>query len=841
MQYSRAVVRHPSRVVAVVACLGLALSALAVAGGSATAATRKHGPAATASRPWLNARQPVGRRVDELLSRMTLDEKVQLMYGVARPRGIHSVGYVPGIARLGVPPLILSDGPVGVKDSCFGEAYPDNCELGLSTAMPATVSLAASFDPSLSYDYGQVIGSEARARGVDVLYGPAMNIDRVPQGGRNFEYYSEDPYLTGEMATSGVRGIQSEDVAAQVKHFVANNQENDRHGSSSNVDERTLREIYLPAFHQALTAGGADSMMCANNMVNGTYNCENGPLLNNIVKGEWGWDGVVGSDYAATNSALGSVNGGLDQEFTGRDWGEWYSTLPGLVRSGKVSEDIIDGHVRRVLTMMFKLKMFDPHRSQGSVDVSANGAASRRVAERGAVLLKNRHSMLPLDASSLRSIAVVGTYADTAMTGGGGSSHVKPYYSVSPVQGIKQRVGSGVSVTTADGTNVGQAATVASKSDVAVVVVNDEEAEGTDRANIDLPGNQNELITAVRAANPHTLVVLDTGGPVTMPWLSKVPALLEMWYPGEEDGNALAALLFGDVDPSGKLPVTFPASLAQDCCHTPPRYPEENHNYDYTERLQVGYRWYDSQHIRPLFPFGFGLSYTTFAYRNLKVSPKTVRPGHTLDLSFRVTNTGSRTGTTTPQAYLSLPKRLGEPPHRLVATRKVRLRPGQTKRVTMTVAPSAFRYWSTNAHNWAVSPGNYAVYVGSSSRDLPLRAAFRMQHTNGVQGIAVHAQQQVTSGGGTDLTVTLANSGDKELTHPVVRLRLPHGWSAHAISRGLRKVPAHDRAAITYRVHAPGSAGPGSYVITASAHWIGGIRGSATRAVTIEATVPTRS
>ena len=780
--------------------------------------------------------QSIDQRVDALLSQMTLEEKVQLMYGVARPRGVHSVGYVPGISRLGVPPLLLSDGPVGVKDSCFGEIYPDNCQLGQSTALPATVSLAASFDPGVAHDYGQVLGRDARARGVDVLYGPAMNIVRVPQGGRNFEYFSEDPYLTGQLATAWVKGLQGQDVAAQVKHYALNNQELDRHESSSNADERTIREIYLPAFHDAVTEGGAYSLMCANNKVNGTYNCENTQLLGEILKGEWAWPGVVGSDYAATNSAIGSVNGGLDQSFTGLDWGKWYRQLPDLVRQGEVSEALIDLHVRRVLTMMFSLNMFGGRSPAGPVDVAADGAFARTTAEQGTVLLKNDRNLLPLDASAVHSVAVIGTYADQALTGGGGSSQVLPYYSVSPVQGIKNRLGPGATVTTGHGSDLGQAATLAKNADVAIVVVNDTEKEGQDRPNINLPGKQDQLVATVTAANPRTVVVLNTGGPVTMPWLADTHALLEAWYAGEEDGNALAAVLFGDVDPSGRLPVTFPVNLAQDCCHTPPRYPDQNSVYDYSEGLQVGYRWYDAQRLDPLFPFGFGLSYTTFRYSDLDVTPRTTRPHGKIRVSVRVTNTGSRTGVATPQAYLGFPASVGEPPHRLVGTAKVQLRPGQSKLVSMTLTERAFSYWSTDAHNWDVAPGEYTVSVGSSSRDLPLTRSVRMRDADGVHGISVQAPDSVVGGGDATVTVTLANTGDHALTGLDVDLRVPHGWKLVAESRRPRQVPAHGQASFTFRVSAPADAGPGVYVVTAVAGWKGVTRGSATRAVSIQAT-----
>ncbi len=808
--------------------------------GTAAGSTRDSGPTA-ADRPWLDRQTPIETRVQELLSRLTLAEKVHLMYGVARPRGVHSVGYVAGIPRLGVPPLLLSDGPVGVKDSCFGEQFPDNCKLGTSTAFPATVSLAATFDPTLAHDYGRVVGAESRARGVDVLYGPAMNIVRVPQGGRNFEYFSEDPYLTGSLATAWVRGLQSEDVAAQVKHYALNNQENDRHAASSNADERTMREIYLPAFQQAVTQGGADSLMCANNPVNGVYNCENTQLLRQILAGEWGWGGVVGSDYAATNSALGSVNGGLDEEFTGLDWGKWYSTLPDLVRQGRVATAIIDMHVRRILRMMFKLGMFDPGRPTGRVDVAADGTFSRSVAESGSVLLKNDTAMLPLNASAVKSVAVIGQYANTAMTGGKGSSKVDPYYAVSPVQGIAARLGAAATVTTADGTNLDKAAALAKQAQVAVVVVNDVEQEGADRANIDLPGNQNQLVAAVRAANPRTIVVLNTGSAVTMPWLSQIHALLEMWYPGEEDGNALAALLFGDVDPAGKLPVTFPTALDQDCCHTPPRYPAQNGGYDYTEGLQVGYRWYDAQHLTPLFPFGYGLSYTTFRVSNLSVLPTLPNLGNTVRVGVQVTNTGTRSGTATPQVYLSFPANAGEPPRRLVATARVPLSAGESRRVTMTVPRQAYSFWNSGAHNWDVASGAYTVSVGTSSRNLPVHAQFQVRNADGAQGIGVKTAGTVVGGKASTLAVTVTNSGGQPLLEPQFVLHPPPGWTATATGTVPTSIPPHKSAQLSYRIGIPVGAGPGTYVLTARATWRGLTPGTAVRAVSVQATAPAKS
>ncbi len=669
----------------------------------------------TADRPWLNAGEDVELRVSQLLGRLTLDEKARLLYGVAPPASSGAVGYVPGITRLGVPPLVLSDGPVGLRDSARAStARP-------ATALPASVSLAASFDLALAEAYGQTLGREARARGVDVLYGPAMNIVRVPVGGRNFEYFSEDPNLTGQLAASYVRGVQSQRVAAQIKHFALNSQENARKTASSNASERTMREIYLPGWHMAVTVGHPWSVMCGNNRVNGTYACQSTALLHDILKDEWRFDGMVGSDYAATHSAVESLKAGLDQSFTLKDWGAYYRDLPRLVANGEIPLASVNERVRRVLRTMFRIGLFDSSRSAVKVDAAADGRFARRAAEEGTVLLRNDAGLLPLRAGSVRSIAVIGAGVKTAYTGGGGSSHVIPFYTVSPVQGITARAGAGVNVTVDDGAVTARAAATAAAADVAVVIVGDVAKEGADRPSMDLPGNQNALIGAVVAANPRTAVVLNTGAPVTMPWISRVRTLLEAWYPGEEDGNALAAILFGDADPSGRLPVTFPTTAAQDPAMGMPRYPAGPRGYDYAEGLDVGYRGFDHRSLTPLFPFGYGLSYTTFAYSRLTVRP--APRSSDVKVSCTVTNKGSRTGVAVAQVYVRFPTAAGEPPQQLEAFDRVSLKAGMSQRIVMTLPRRAFQYWA--GAGWAIAPGAYRVSVGSSSRNLPITASFR--------------------------------------------------------------------------------------------------------------------
>jgi beta-glucosidase len=664
-------------------------------------------------RPWLNRTEPLEQRVSQLLAKLTLDEKGRLLYGVAPPASSGAVGYVRGIRRLGVPPLILSDGPVGLRDSVRATTVRP------ATAMPATVALAATFDRSLAASYGRLLGQEARARRVDVLYAPAINIDRVPVGGRDFEYFSEDPYLTGQLAAPFVAGVQSQRVAAQVKHFALNNQENARDTASSNAGQRAIHEIYLPAWQTAIQRGHAWSVMCANNPVNGVYSCENSALLRDTLEKSWHFDGVVGSDYQATHSAVASVNAGLDQSFTLLDWGAYYRDLPQLVRDGTVAAATLDQRVRRVLRMMFRIGLFDGNRGPVTVDVAAHGAVARRAAAEGTVLLRNSRALLPLRPAAVHSIAVIGPYALTAYTGGGGSSHVIPYYSVSPVRGITTRAGSGVRVTGDAGTDTARAAAKARAADVAVVVVGDTSKEGSDRPGLSLPGNQDALISAVTAANPNTVVVLETGAPVTMPWLSQVHTLLEAWYPGEEGGTALAQVLFGDVDPSGRLPVTFPVTAAQAPTMGAPRYPAGPHGYDYTERRDVGYRGYDHRGLRPLFWFGKGLSYTTFAYTGLRIT----RTRTAVQVSFTITNIGARAGVSVPQLYLSFPAAVGEPPEQLKGFQRVPLGAGVSTSVRMDLPRSAFQYWAPTG--WTVPAGGFQVSVGTSSRRLLLAASLQ--------------------------------------------------------------------------------------------------------------------
>jgi beta-glucosidase len=646
---------------------------------------------------------------------MTQDEKLSQLAGVRDDtKDIYRV--VPAIPRLGIPALLLTNGPAGV--STGGSRNP--AHQPLATALPAPIALAASFDVSQGDAYGQIGGSETLDVGRNVLEGPTVGIARVPVNGRTFEGYGEDPYLAAQFAVHDINGIQSKGVIANVKHYVGNDQEANRFSVNDDVDERTLREIYLPPFEAAVKDAHVGSVMCAYPKVNGTFNCENPTLLNGILKKEWGFDGFVFSDFGAVHSTVGSANAGLDLETpTGANYSP--TKLKAALANGSIKQSTIDGMLVRRYATMIRLGLFDRTPTMTPIPAKANGAVARHLAEEGMVLLKNNGNLLPLNKSSLTSIALIGD--DTARTGGGGSSHVKPLYTVTPSQGLKNRAGSGVTIVTDPGRSTSSAAAAAKKGDVAIVMVSDSEGEGKDRPNLSLPSNQDAVVAAVAAANPKTIVVSKTGGPILMPWLSQVPAVLQAWYPGEEDGNAVADVLFGAFNPSGKLPVTFPKKETDVPANTTNQYPgDANGTAHYSEGVFVGYRHYDKDHITPLFPFGYGLSYTTFAYANLKVTKGT---GFAVTVEGDITNTGTSTGAEIPQLYVGIPSSssVAEAPQQLAGFQKVLLRAGQTKHFTFTLDARSFSHWDTASHSWKISAGRYRLLVGSGSRDIRLKGS----------------------------------------------------------------------------------------------------------------------
>jgi beta-glucosidase len=787
-------------------------------------------PARAADQPWMNTALAPVDRANLLLAAMTQPEKLTMLHGGG------SCGYagcVPANTRLGIPALHLQDGPAGVGDGA-----------GAVTQLAAPVAGAATWDTALMKQYGSTLGAEQWGKGTNVVLAPTINIVRDPRWGRAFESFGEDPYLAGQIGAADIQGIQSQGPMAQVKHYAVYNQETSRNNASDNaiVSDRAEREIYLPGFETSVKQGGADSVMCSYSAINGPFACENGPLQNQILKGEWGFGGFITSDWGATHSTVASANNGLDMEMPDSNY--FGSALTTAVANGQVSQATIDDHVRRILTSMFKAGLFD-HAQTGTmanpVTSAAHTALTRQVAADGSVLLKNANSVLPVPATT-KSIAVVGAGGGSApMYQGGGSASVNSSGSVSPYQGIVNRAGTGISVTysqgtagagitglagkcidvaaannangtpvqlydcngtnaqswtvasdgslqslgkcmdvagagTADGSKIqlydcnssaaqkwtatngtlintgsgkcltatgsnnstqlqistcngaagqqwklpsgsghDQAVAAARAADMAVVFVNKFESEGSDLSDINLPADQNQLVTDVAAANPNTVVVVNSGSAVTMPWAGSVRGIIESWYPGQEYGNALASLLFGDVDPSGKLPVTFPASLADVPAHTTAQWPGQNNTVQYSEGVDVGYRWYDQQNKTPAYPFGFGLSYTTFAYANLAVA--TPDAAGNVAVSFDVTNTGSRAGAEVAQVYVGQPTSTGEPPKNLRGFAKVSLTPGQTQRVTVTLDARSFQYWSGA---WTSAAGSNQIMVGSSSRDIRL-------------------------------------------------------------------------------------------------------------------------
>ncbi len=658
-------------------------------------------------------------RARKLVSRMTLKEKIEELHGLRN--SVH-LRYVAPVPRLHIPALRVANGPAGVGPADEVKQLP-------ATALPAPISLAASWDIELAHRYGVIIGREARDLRYGLLEGPDVNIARVPQNGRTFEAFGEDPYLVSQMAVQEIDGIQSQGVIADVKHFDANNQETDRMKIDEIIGERALREIYLPAFKASVKEAHVGAVMAAYPKINGVYCCANSELLDRILKKEWGFKGFVTSDFWAMHSTVPSALAGLDLEMPND---EYFGTpLEKAVESHQVPMSVINDKLIRRFSTMMKFGLFDHPMKLKPIPARRDGREALRIAEQGMVLLKNTGDVLPLNAKKLHSIAVIGPYAAKAMTGGGGSSEVVPLYTVDPVEGIQYLVGDKVKVEFSDGSDISQSVALAKSADVAIVMVGDHETEGRDHS-LTLAENQDQLVEAVAAANPRTVVVLKTGSAVLMPWVDRVPAILEAWYPGEDDGNAVAAVLFGKVDPSGRLPLTFPKRLADLPANTPEQYPGVDSAVHYSEGIFVGYRHFDEDNIKPLFPFGFGLSYTTFAYKDLSVTPD-VRSfkdnsKQAVTVTLDVTNTGKRAGKEVVELYLGIPSTsaIPQPPKELKAFAKVALKPGETRHVLLKLDGHSLACWDTGLHSWTILPGTYRVMVGSSSRDILLQGNFQV-------------------------------------------------------------------------------------------------------------------
>jgi len=688
---------------------------------------------------YLDPTRPLESRVNDLLSKLTIEEKIAIIHA-------DSKFTTAAIPRLQIPRRWMSDGPHGVREDIGPDTWkPAGHTNDFSTAMPAGVCLAATWDPDLGYSEGTVIGQEARARGKDIMLGPGVNILRTPLCGRNFEYLGEDPWLTSRMAVGFIRGEQSQDISSCVKHFALNNQEYDRDTIDVEVDERALREIYLPAFRAAVQEAGVWCVMGAYNQFRGQHCCENGYLLNDILKGEWGFKGLVVSDWDAAHSTAGSALNGLDLEMgTDGPYDKFYFATPYLdaLKSGSLPMAGLDDKVRRNLRVMLATDVFDPARKTGSLNTADHQAVARHVAEEGIVLLKNENHLLPINPDEVTNIAVIGENATRLQTHGGDSSAIKAFYEITPLQGLVNRVGRRVNITYSEGydhrpdpTLEARAIAAAKSADLVIYIggLNHDkgyDCEGQDRTDMRLPFGQDDLISKLVAANPKTVVVLE-GTMVEMdPWLDKVPAVLQAWYPGMEGGNALAALLFGDVNPSGKLPCTIPRRLADSPAQALHAYPGVSGTVTYSEGLLVGYRWYDTREIEPQFPFGFGLSYTTFQYSNLKLVAGGLG-GALVTAQFAITNTGSRDGAEVAQLYVHQDNPgLPRPDKELKGFQKITLKPGETQTLSIPLKTNAFAYYDPDKKAWVAEKGTFHILVGGSSRDLPLKDQFTLTQTD---------------------------------------------------------------------------------------------------------------
>jgi beta-glucosidase len=688
------------------------------------------------------------QQIDAQLKRMTLEEKVGMLHA-------SSSFTSGGVARLGIPELTTSDGPHGVRMEHGRDWTPDNDHVNDSgTYLPTGVCLASTWNPKLGFAYGSVLGSEANARGKDIILGPGINIIRSPLNGRNFEYQSEDPYLVSKMVVGYIKGVQQQGVSACVKHFLANNQETERGRVNVLMSERALREIYLPGFKAAVTEAGVYAVMGAYNKFRGQWCTENDYLINKILKKEWAFKGLVMSDWGAVHNTMEALWHGTDLEMgtdlSGIPYNKFFlaDTVVTLVKKGVIDEKLIDEKVRRILYVMYQTHKFDK-RTPGAFSTAAHFETARKVAEEGIVLLKNNNNTLPLQTTGIKSIAVIGVNAARLQSEGGGSSQVRTRYEITPLEGLKNSCGNAITISYSPGYEIkkngkanqqliDEAVEAAKKADVAIIAGgwthgynkyawtdNAYDAEGTDKPDMEMPFGQNELIEAVVKANPRTIVVLLGGGPIDVSaWVNKVPAIIQAWYPGSEGGHALANILLGRVNPSGKLPMTFPKTLAESPAHALGEYPGDSVTVHYNEDIFVGYRYFDTWKVDPQFAFGHGLSYTTFNYSNMQV----VTAGQSATVTLTITNTGKLAGAEVVQLYVKdNTSTLRRPEKELKGFEKIFLQPGESKKVSIALHKDAFQYFNDGTDQWILEPGSFTLMAGSSSRDIRISKTIELK------------------------------------------------------------------------------------------------------------------
>jgi beta-glucosidase len=729
---------------------------LMAAAGCVMGQNANQGP--SGNQPWMNSSLSPEERAELVLKQMTLEEKVALLHG----NGMQHVpqwqmpltrdsnggaGYVEGVKRLGIPPLFVSDAAYGVRDSGANGRY--------STALPSNLAAVSSWDPHGACEYGTLIGRELRAQGFNMTLGGGVNITREPRNGRTFEYGGEDPLLAGTMVGNLMKCEQAQHVVGDIKHYAINDQETGRNIVNAIISKRAMQESDLLAFQIAIKTANPGGVMCSYNRINGDYACENSYMLNEVLKKEWGFKGFVLSDWGGTHSTVKASAAGMDQE---QPMAAFFGpALLQAVKDGKVSAADIDEHARRVLYAEFMSGIVDDPVEKGVVDVTRGLEVAQHVEEESIVLLKNEKGILPLNAAKIRSVALIGGHADVGMISGGGSAQVDPpggnaiappgkgathwqdhvWFPTSPLKAMQAKL-PGAKVEFTSGQDLGAAAAAAKNADVAIVFAYQWLSEGMDLPTLSLPDNQDALIEQVAAANPRTIVVLETGTAVTMPWLGKVGAVVEAWYAGSSGHKALANVLVGEVNPTGKLAMTFPKSET-DLPHpviptlskedegqgtgaeNGPTHVASKYTVTYDEGVKVGYKWYETEHKEPLFPFGFGLSYTTYAYSNLKTdnAQRTV--------SFAVKNTGKRAGSEIAQVYATLPEAAGEPFKRLVGWQRVDLAAGESKTVTVALDARVMSIFDEQKNGWSLLPGAYKVVVGPSSAEAPLNATLQVQ------------------------------------------------------------------------------------------------------------------
>jgi beta-glucosidase len=705
----------------------------AVAATAAALLTTPVQAEAPANCPWMDTGKTPEQRADLLIKAMSFDQKLH-MTTFSEPQWFAhygTAGHVDATPELCIPEINMSDAGSGVVGLQQG-----------TTVFPSGIAQAATWNPSLSKRFGKALGEEAYAKGINVMLGPGMDMARLATNGRNFEYGGEDPLLSGSVMAAAILGIQENPVLAEAKHYVLNDQEFDRNTVDVTVDDRTLHEIYLQPFEDAVKKGHVGSLMCSYNLAFGDHVCQSKKLLDGILRNQWGFDGFVTSDWGATHSTVPTANAGMDLEMHAAPPHYYGAALGDAINAGEVPKARLDAIVKHIFVPMFRYGLFDnppvsePNAYLNGADTPAHHALARELSEQSTVLLKNKDNLLPLDTGKNRTIAVIGSAARpvgaTGNSGGGGSSHGTGLPSpVSPLEGITRMAQTrGDKVVYSPGTAAGDATAAATGADIAIVVIGDTESEGGARTTLDAnPGfacvtlfcsasgeDQNALVDQVATANPNTIVVIDAGAPVSMPWLGKVKSVLDAWYPGVENGNAIANVIYGGANPSGHLPQTFPKALADMPTKTKEQYPGVGDKVNYTEGLEIGYRYFDAKGVEPLFPFGYGLSYTSFEFSKLSLAST----GKTAKASFTLTNTGKRAGADVAQVYVAFPSALGEPPRQLKGFKKVYLDAGESERVTVALDQRAFSYWASDKQNWVEGRGCYGVSVGDSSRSLPL-------------------------------------------------------------------------------------------------------------------------